>query len=96
MVLAKNLTEILHQFFAEQPVNRAYIFGSVARGEATDQSDIDILVELTRGATLFDHAHMSWQLEDLLQHRVDIVTKGGLSPYIQPFIEQGRILVYER
>lgn len=96
MVLAKNLTEILHQFFAEQPVSRTYLFDSVVRGSATDQSDLDVLVELDKRATLFDHARMSWQLEDLLQHRVDVVIEGGLSSHIRPFIERDRILVYER
>jgi predicted nucleotidyltransferase len=90
------LTETLRHFFAEQPVSRAYLFGSVARGNATEQSDLDVLVELDKGATLFDHARMSWQLEDLLQHRVDVVTEGGLSPHIRPFIERDCILVYER
>ncbi len=96
MVLDQALTETLRHFFAKQPVSRAYLFGSVARGNATEQSDLDVLVELDKGATLFDHARMSWQLEDLLQHRVDVVTEGGLSPHIRPFIERDRILVYER
>lgn len=96
MVLDQALTETLRHFFAKQPVSRAYLFGSVARGNATEQSDLDVLVELDKGATLFDHARMSWQLEDLLQHRVDVVTEGGLSPHIRPLIERDRILVYER
>ncbi len=96
MILEKQLTETLQRFFAQQPVRRAYIFGSVARGEANDQSDVDVLVELEKGATLFDHARMSWQLQDLLRQKVDVVTESGLSPYLQPFFNRDRILVYER
>jgi predicted nucleotidyltransferase len=96
MILNPELQKVLRHFFAQQPVRRAYIFGSVARGEARDNSDIDVLVELEKGATLFDHARMSWQLEDLLQHKVDIITDGGLSPHIQPFIARDQILVYEK
>ena len=96
MVLSPELTETLRHFFAQQPVSRAYVFGSVARGEANQESDVDVLVELDKGATLFDHARMSWQLEDLLHHKVDIVTKTGLSPYLRPFIDRDRILVYEK
>lgn len=96
MVLSPELEKTLRHFFAQQPVRRAYVFGSVAQGDARDNSDVDVLVELEKGATLFDHARMSWQLEDLLQHRVDIVTENGLSPYIQPFINRDRILVYEK
>ena len=96
MVLNQQLTETLRHFFMEQPVRRAYVFGSLARGEATDQSDVDVLVELDQDATLFDQARMSWQLEDLLQHKVDVVTEGGLSPLIRPFIHRDRVLVYEK
>jgi predicted nucleotidyltransferase len=96
MILNPELTKILRHYFAQQPVRRAYIFGSVARGEASDNSDVDVLIELEKGATLFDHARISWQLEDLLQQKVDVVTDSGLSPHIQPFIVRDRILVYEK
>ncbi|MBC3786306.1 nucleotidyltransferase family protein [Spirosoma utsteinense] len=96
MILSPELTKTLCHFFAQQPVRRAYVFGSVARGDARDNSDVDVLVELEKGATLFDHARMWWQLEDLLHYKVDIVTENGLSPHIQPFINRDRILVYEK
>jgi len=82
MIIDQVLTETLRHFFAEQPVSRAYLFGSVARGNATEQSDLDVLVELDKGASLFDHSRIFWQLEDLLQHQVDVVTEGGLSSAI--------------
>lgn len=96
MVINQKLAQTLQNYFTKQPVRRAYVFGSVARGEATDHSDIDVLVELEQGASLFDQARMSWQLEDLLHHKVDVVTEGGLSPKLLPFIYQDRILVYEK
>lgn len=96
MVIDQHLAETLRHYFIGQPVRRAYLFGSVARGEATDESDVDVLVEMEQDATLFDQARMSWQLEDLLQHKVDVVTEGGLSPLIRPFIYRDRVLVYEK
>ena len=57
---------------------------------------MDVLIELEKGATLFDHARISWQLEDLLHQEVDVVTEGGLSAYIRPFIERDRVLIYEK
>ncbi|MEZ0539722.1 nucleotidyltransferase domain-containing protein [Fibrella arboris] len=50
MMLSK-LTEMLRQFFTGQPVRRAYVFGSVARGEATELSDVDVLIELDHDAS---------------------------------------------
>jgi predicted nucleotidyltransferase len=54
------------------------IFGSVARGEAGDQSDIDLLVEFEPGRSLLDQAGLVVDLEELLGRKVDVVTEGGL------------------
>lgn len=59
------------------------IFGSVARGEDTDQSDIDLLVDLEKGRTLLDLGGALVQLQDLLGRRVDIVTERGLHWYLR-------------
>ena len=96
MPLDEELTNTLRYYFVHQPVKRAYVFGSVARGEATAQSDIDVLVEFDKGATLFDQARMSWQLEDCLHRKVDVIAESGLSHHILPFIYRDRILVYEK
>jgi predicted nucleotidyltransferase len=54
------------------------VFGSVARGEARDDSDIDLLVEFDRERSLLDHAALLNDLEDLLGCKVDVVDEGGL------------------
>ncbi len=54
------------------------IFGSLARGEADAQSDVDILVELEEGRSLFDLGGLSMDLENLLECKVDVVTARGL------------------
>ena len=59
------------------------VFGSVARSEADEQSDIDFLVELEPGRTLFDLAGLQYDLEQLLGCRVDVVTERGLKPRIR-------------
>ncbi len=59
------------------------VFGSVARGEATSDSDIDFLVEMEPGRTLLDIIAIKQDLEDLLGRRVDVVTKAAVSPYIR-------------
>jgi len=59
------------------------LFGSVARGEADEQSDIDFLVELEPGRTLFDLGGLQYDLEQLLGCPVDVVTERGLKPRIR-------------
>lgn len=59
------------------------VFGSVARGEATEQSDLDLLVKLERGRTLLDLAGLGDDLEALLGCRVQIVTEGGVHPLLR-------------
>jgi len=54
------------------------VFGSVARGDETPTSDIDLLVEFEPGSSLFDLFHMSEALEALLGVPVDVVSAGGL------------------
>lgn len=54
------------------------IFGSVARGEAGEESDIDLLVKLKPGRSLLDHAALLVDLQDLLGRRVDVVTENAL------------------
>lgn len=54
------------------------VFGSVVRGEAGPESDLDFLVELERGRSLFDHAALLIELEKLLGCKVDVVTEKGL------------------
>lgn len=54
------------------------VFGSVARGEATESSDIDFLVEMEPDRSLLDMAALLSDLRDLLGRRVDVVSEGGL------------------
>ena len=58
------------------------VFGSVARGEATDTSDVDFLVDLEPGRSLLDLGGLLMDLQDLLQRDVDVVTERGLRPRV--------------
>jgi hypothetical protein len=59
------------------------IFGSVVRGQADAQSDIDILVDMEPGRTLFDLGGLWWELNELLPVKVDVVTEKGLKRRIK-------------
>ncbi|HET9769086.1 MAG TPA: nucleotidyltransferase family protein [Thermoanaerobaculia bacterium] len=62
------------------------VFGSRARGEGGEQSDIDILVNLERGRTLLDLVRLKRELEELTSRDVDVVTDEGLSPILRETI----------
>jgi predicted nucleotidyltransferase len=68
---------------ARHGANRIRIFGSVARGEAGPKSDVDFLVDLEPGRSLFDLGGLLMDLQDLLGCKVDVVTEKGLRPRIR-------------
>jgi predicted nucleotidyltransferase len=57
---------------------RVRLFGSVARGQEREGSDIDRLVDFAPGSSLFDLLRLNRELEELLHHTVDVVSSGGL------------------
>ncbi len=62
--------------------SRIRVFGSVARGDATEASDIDFLVDLEPDRNLLDLGGLLMDLQDLLQRDVDVVTERGLRPRV--------------
>ena len=62
----------------EHKAHNVRVFGSVARGEADEASDVDLLVAVEQDATLLDLGALAMALQDLLRCRVDIVTEEGL------------------
>jgi hypothetical protein len=81
-LLREKRDEIL-RIAARHGASNVRIFGSVARGEASLQSDVDFLVELEGGRSLLDHAALMIDLERLLGRRVDVATERGLKPQIR-------------
>jgi len=74
----KSRREEIMKIAAKYGACNVSIFGSVARGEAGENSDIDFLVELEPGRSLLDLAGLVVELEDLLNRKVDVVTEQGL------------------
>lgn len=92
------VTNLLCEYFKDKPVDKAWIFGSFSRGEEIPESDVDIIVTITPGAkfSLLDHSRWIYQLEDLLNRRVDLVKEGTLLPFAKESADKDKILVYER
>jgi uncharacterized protein len=69
------------------------LFGSVARGEASADSDVDILVSFREKPTFSGYMKLRIFLEDLLGARVDLITDSGLRDKVRPFVEKDAIRV---
>jgi uncharacterized protein len=67
---------------------RVRLFGSVARGQEHDDSDIDLLVDFVAGSSLFDLLRLNRELEELLRHPVDVVSRGGLKPRDRAILDE--------
>jgi uncharacterized protein len=64
------------------------LFGSVARGETTATSDLDLLIDMEPGRSLLDIVAIKQDLEELLRCKVDVVTEAAISPYLRDKVLQ--------
>jgi len=85
------LTEICRR----NDVSMLGIFGSVARGEATAQSDVDLLVEFSKRKSLLSVISLERQLSGALGRKVDLLTEAALSPYLRSRILRDLRVIYE-
>lgn len=94
-------TQVMQQtianYFKTQPVLKAWLFGSVARGEETPLSDVDIIVLLDHSQPVGMKFFGMWSdLEQMLDRKVDLVEDGELLPFAAESANRDRLLIYER
>ncbi len=96
MVLSLQHIRFIQSYFRNKPVLRAWLFGSQARGDANENSDVDILVELDYEKKIgWEFLTMQQELQTALGQKVDLVSSRGLSPFIGPWIEAEKQLIYD-
>lgn len=78
----------------ESGVEYAGVFGSVARGEAGPDSDVDILVKFIGRPTFGGFLRLDKRLRQQLGRNVDLVTEGGVNTFLRPYIERDLKVVY--
>lgn len=71
------------------------IFGSMARGEATEQSDIDLLVRFSKRKSLLALVKLEREVSAVLGRKVDLLTEAAISPYLRDRIKRELRVIYE-
>ena len=97
MRLNKIKIQRIRNYFKDQPVKKAYLFGSHSRNMAEDDSDVDILVELDHSKPIgLKFVKMQFELESILKTKVDLLSDKAISKYIRPYIDNDKELIYEK
>ena len=92
-----SITKLLADYFKYQPVLKAWLFGSFARGEQTSESDVDILVVLDKRENIgLKFFGMYEDLKEILGRSVDLVTEDSLALFVRQSVDKDKKLIYER
>ena len=94
----QEIAKTIAEYFATQPVTRAWLFGSYARGEQREDSDVDILVDFDHDNAnigLMEYVHMKNDLSKRIGRSVDLVEEGTLLPFAERSANQDKCLIYE-
>ena len=75
-------------------VNMLGVFGSMARGENTEQSDVDLLVRFSRRKGLFAMVRLEREMSEAIGKKVDLLTESAISPYIRDHILNDLVVIY--
>lgn len=88
----------LQSYFSRTPVDKAWVFGSFARGEETEESDLDLLVDYLPESevSLLDMIRQRLDLEKLCGREVDLVESGNLRPFARASADRDKYLIYAR
>jgi uncharacterized protein len=87
-------TEKLQEICRRNDVAMVGVFGSVARGEATEQSDIDLLVRFSKRKSLLDLVRLERELAVALGRKVDLLTESAISPYLRDRVRRELRVIY--
>ena len=96
-MLNANLLQRLTSYFETQPIDKAWIFGSYARGEESSESDMDFIVHFQPNAniSLFKYVRIVKELESITGQSIDLVEDGHLKPFAEESAQREKILIYD-
>ncbi len=98
MHLSQQQLAQINTFFQDKPVKKVYLFGSYADGDATEESDIDLLIEPTEDFLFLKFDMQMDALKELMKKKIDVVPIGALRPdrYFTQFVNKQKKIIYER
>lgn len=83
-------------FFSDKPVKKVYLFGSYARGEADENSDVDLLIDWDYTQHIgLNYVFWREDIEKILHKEVDFVSVKYVSPLIEKYVNNDKKLIYE-
>lgn len=100
MILTQeNIKQVVQEYFKDKPVNKVYLFGSYARGDADEKSDVDLIVEIDdtkKRLSLFEFIGLQLGIENSLNKKVDLVESHLFFPRIKIQAEKEKLILYKR
>lgn len=87
--LRKCKTMLEHKY----PISELGLFGSYVRGDYTESSDIDILVDFYKAIDAFEYIRLAHELEDMFDTKIDVVSRKGIKPQYLKYVEKDLIHV---
>lgn len=94
MNLAPKEKEKIIEICRRNDISFCALFGSFARGEADEESDIDLLIRFAKPKSLLGHIGITHEFEDALEKEVDLITENELSPHIKENILKDLKIIY--
>lgn len=87
----------IKDYLINKPIEKAWLFGSFSRGEENDESDIDLIVEFSKGVRIgLEYFRIIGELEEICERRVDLAESDMLDKRVEANINKDKILIYER
>jgi predicted nucleotidyltransferase len=87
-------TKKLQEICRRNDVEMVGVFGSVARGEATEQSDIDLLVRFSKRKSLLQMVRLEREVSTAVGRKVDLLTESAISPYLRDRVKRELQVIY--
>ena len=96
MYLSSTQINQIKTFFTDKPVKKIYLFGSYARGEADENSDVDLLIDWDYSKHIgLNYGVWLEEIKGVLKKDVDFVSVKWVSPLIEKYVNDDKILIYE-
>ena len=94
---SEDIKKIVKAYFQDKPVHKVWLFGSYARGDADEDSDVDVLVDIDYSIPT-GWGYFSWyqDLQEKLNKQVDVVSYKWMNQRLKPYIEKDMKLIYEK